>query len=231
MPKSTFVYSIYIAGSVEAVWKALLDGQFTRQYWGHDNVSDWQPGSPWEHRRADGTGTVAILGEVVEAQPPHRLIITWADPADRTRNLTSNHPVVSREEWLSARDVTMVVASRAPFAKLFEYQKRMEWRFKWVSSGDSDFNFDHQASFTPEEMAAKRAMYNFAIRDPKAREREGHSIFYRDARGAVFHTYSCYDRGNDKLNLHYHYLDLVPKGRNEQGRGPSWVRRHDEYDR
>jgi predicted dithiol-disulfide oxidoreductase (DUF899 family) len=80
-------------------------------------------------------------------------------------------------------------------------------------------------------MAAKSALYNYTRRDPKAREREGHSIFYKNSDGAVFHTYSCYDRGNDKLNLHYHYLDLVPNGRNEAGRGPYWVRRHDEYDR
>jgi predicted dithiol-disulfide oxidoreductase (DUF899 family) len=130
---------------------------------------------------------------------------------------------------LNQRDVTMVVVSRAPFSKLEEFQKRMGWTFKWVSSGGSDFNFDFQASFSPEEMEAKRAMYNFALRDPKAREREGHSIFYKDESGAVFHTYSCYDRGNDKLNIHYHYLDLVPKGRDEGGRGPYWVRRHDEY--
>jgi predicted dithiol-disulfide oxidoreductase (DUF899 family) len=132
---------------------------------------------------------------------------------------------------LNHRDVAMVVVSRAPYAKLAEYQGRMGWRFTWVSSGGSDFNFDYQASFTPEEMAAKRALYNFAMRDPLAREREGHSIFYKDQSGAVFHTYSCYDRGNDKLNLHYHYLDLVPKGRDEGGRGPYWVRRRDEYDR
>jgi len=132
---------------------------------------------------------------------------------------------------LNQRDVTMVVVSRAPYAKLVEYQQRMGWRFKWVSSGGSDFNFDYQASFTPQEMASKLALYNFAMRDPRAREREGHSIFYRGDDGTVFHTYSCYDRGNDKLNLHYHYLDLVPKGRDEGGRGPFWVRRHDEYSR
>ena len=132
---------------------------------------------------------------------------------------------------LNQRDVTMVVVSRAPHVKLAEYQKRMGWNFKWVSSGDSDFNFDYQASFTPEEVAAKRAVYNFTVRDPKAREREGHSIFYKDEKGAVFHTYSCYDRGNDKLNIHYHYLDLVPKGRDEGDRGPYWVRRRDEYGR
>lgn len=132
---------------------------------------------------------------------------------------------------LNQRDVTMVVVSRAPFAKLQAYKKRMGWTFPWVSSGESDFNYDYQASFTPEEMASKRAFYNFAMRDPLAPEREGHSIFYRDESGTVFHTYSCYDRGNDKLNIHYHYLDLVPKGRGEGGRGPYWVRRHDEYGR
>jgi len=132
---------------------------------------------------------------------------------------------------LNHRDVTMVVISRAPYAALRAYQQRMGWGFKWVSSSGSDFNFDYHVSFTPEEMAAKRAFFNYTMRDPRAREREGHSIFYKDASGEVFHTYSCYDRGNDKLNLHYHYLDLVPKGRGEGGRGPYWVRRHDEYER
>lgn len=132
---------------------------------------------------------------------------------------------------LNQRDVTMVVVSRAPYAKLAEYQKRMGWTFKWVSSGDSDFNYDYCVSFTPEQMETKTAFYNFTIRDSKAREREGHSIFYKDESGAIYHTYSCYDRGNDKLNIHYHYLDLVPKGRDEGGRGPYWVRRRDEYDR
>ena len=131
---------------------------------------------------------------------------------------------------LNQRDVTMVVVSRASYSKLREYQKRMGWPYKWVSSGGSDFNFDYQVSFTPEEMAAKRALYNYALRDPLAREREGHSFFHKNETGAVFHTYSCYDRGNDKFNLHYHYLDVVPKGRDEGGRGPYWVRRRDEYD-
>jgi uncharacterized protein YndB with AHSA1/START domain len=85
MDKSTFVYVIYIAAKPETVWKALLDGEFTRQYWGHENVSEWRPGSPWEHRRADETRSVVILGEVLEARPPHRLVITWAEPADRSR--------------------------------------------------------------------------------------------------------------------------------------------------
>ena len=82
MPKSKFTYETYIATTPELLWKALLDGEFTRQYWAHENVSDWQPGSEWEHRRAD-TRAVVILGEVLEASPPNHLVITWADPNDR----------------------------------------------------------------------------------------------------------------------------------------------------
>jgi len=132
---------------------------------------------------------------------------------------------------LNQRDVTMVVVSRAPYEKLAAYKKRMGWKFDWFSSGGSDFNFDFRVSFTPEEMAAKRAFFNYAMQDPKAREREGHGVFYKDAKGDVFHTYSCYDRGNDMFNIHYHYLDVTPRGRDEGGRGPYWVRRRDEYGR
>ena len=85
MPKSTFVYVIYIAARPEAVWKALLDGEFTRQYWGHENVSDWKPGPPWEHRPAGAARDALVIGEVVEAKPPRRLVLTWADPGDGDR--------------------------------------------------------------------------------------------------------------------------------------------------
>jgi uncharacterized protein YndB with AHSA1/START domain len=78
-----FVYVIYIAATAEMVWKALLDGEFTRQYWGADNLSDWQPGSSWEHRRSDATRSVLVLGEVLEAVAPHRLVLTWADPENK----------------------------------------------------------------------------------------------------------------------------------------------------
>jgi len=130
---------------------------------------------------------------------------------------------------LNQRDVTMVAVSRAPYAKLAAYRKRMGWSFKWVSSFATSFNFDHHVSFTPEELAARRAFYNFTVQNPGAPEREGVSVFYRDRSGNLFHTYSSYARGIDMLNSDYHYLDLVPKGRDEGGRGPYWVRRHDEY--
>jgi predicted dithiol-disulfide oxidoreductase (DUF899 family) len=132
---------------------------------------------------------------------------------------------------LNHRDVTMIAVSRAPYKKLAAYKKRMGWTFKWVSSGNTDFNFDYRVAFTPEEMAEKKAFFNYAMQDPGPPDREGHSVFFRDKRGEVFHSYSCYARGNDMLNIHYHYLDMVPKGRDENGRGPYWVRRRDEYDR
>ncbi|MGH8457278.1 MAG: DUF899 domain-containing protein [Stenotrophobium sp.] len=130
---------------------------------------------------------------------------------------------------LNQRDVTMVVASRAPYRRLAAYRKRMGWTFKWVSSGGSDFNFDYQASFTPEELEHKRAFFNFTWQDPFASEREGLSVFYMDRKGRIFHTYSTHARGIDAMSADYQYLDLVPKGRDEGGRGPYWVRRHDEY--
>jgi uncharacterized protein YndB with AHSA1/START domain len=81
--KSKFVYVIYIAATAEMVWNALLDGEFTRQYWGAESLSDWQPGSTWEHRRSDATRSVLVLGEVLEAEAPRRLVLTWADPENK----------------------------------------------------------------------------------------------------------------------------------------------------
>jgi predicted dithiol-disulfide oxidoreductase (DUF899 family) len=130
---------------------------------------------------------------------------------------------------LNQRDVSMVAVSRAPIEKLTAYRKRMGWSFEWLSSLDSDFNFDFGVSFKPEEVERKQAFYNFTLQDPGVEEREGVSVFLRDADGTVFRTYSAYARGIDMLNVDYHYLDIVPKGRDEGGRGPYWVQRHDEY--
>jgi predicted dithiol-disulfide oxidoreductase (DUF899 family) len=141
----------------------------------------------------------------------------WADSFDRA--------IVH----LNQRDVTMVAVSRAPYAALAAYHRRMGWSFKWLSSGGSDFNFDFNVSFRPEELKAKEAFYNFTQQDPDVSEREGVSVFFKDAKGKVFRTYSTYARGIDAFNVDYQYLDLTPKGRDERGRGPFWVKRHDEY--
>jgi predicted dithiol-disulfide oxidoreductase (DUF899 family) len=134
---------------------------------------------------------------------------------------------------LNQRDVTMVAVSRAPFSTLAAYKKRMGWNFKWVSSSETDFNFDYHVSFTPEEMAKNEVFYNYTMQEPASSEREGVSVFYKDPAGSVFHTYSAYARGIDMMNTAYHYLDLTPKGRDEAGHDFTqfWVRRHDEYGR
>lgn len=133
---------------------------------------------------------------------------------------------------LNHRDVTMIAVSRAPYSKLAAYQKRMGWDFKWFSSYHTNFNFDYHVSFTQEELAKNEAFYNYNFYKPfPSTEREGVSVFFKDSRGRVFHTYSAYARGIDMLNVAYHYLDLVPKGRDEGGHDfpQFWVRRHDEY--
>jgi predicted dithiol-disulfide oxidoreductase (DUF899 family) len=131
---------------------------------------------------------------------------------------------------LNHRDVTLVAVSRAPYAQIAAYAQRMGWTFPWVSSGTSDFNVDYKVSFTAQEVAARKADYNYTMQDPRLTEREGLSVFTKDAAGRIFHTYSAYARGLDMVNVAYHYLDLFPKGRDEGGRGLYWVRRHDEYE-
>ncbi|HEY6399334.1 MAG TPA: thioredoxin family protein [Solirubrobacteraceae bacterium] len=133
---------------------------------------------------------------------------------------------------LTHRDVSFVAISRAPLARIEAFKRRMGWSFKWVSSFESDFNFDYQASFTPEATRSGPAIYNYATMDGRDEDREGCSVFYRDEQGAVFHTYSCYARGIDMLNGAYHYLDLAPKGRDEDGLEftQSWVEYHDRYE-
>jgi predicted dithiol-disulfide oxidoreductase (DUF899 family) len=131
---------------------------------------------------------------------------------------------------LGHRDVTFTAVSLAPLAKIEAYKKRMSWSFPWVSSHGSDFNFDYHASFTPEQIAAG-TYYNYQVQPNKVSEQVGISVFARNERGELFHTYSCYSRGVDMLNGAYHYLDLVPKGRDEDGLefAMGWLRRHDQY--
>ncbi len=132
---------------------------------------------------------------------------------------------------LNHRDVTFVAISRAPLEKLAAFKERMGWGFTWVSSGRTDFNYDFQASFRPEEIADGKAIYNYAKLSMKMKDREGISVFYKDEQGAIYHTYSTYARGIDMVNGTYQFLDLVPKGRDEDPGNPqSWVRYHDRYD-
>lgn len=132
---------------------------------------------------------------------------------------------------LNHRDVAFTAISRAPLATINAYKKRMGWSFPWVSSNGGDFNFDYHVSFTPQEIAENKMYYNYVVQGRGVSDEQGVSVFYKNERGEVFHTYSCYSRGIDGLNCAYQYLDLVPKGRDEDAfKFPMvWVRRHDEY--
>lgn len=131
---------------------------------------------------------------------------------------------------LAQRDTTLVVCSRASWKEIRPFQKRMGWKFKWVSSAGSDFNFDRHVSFTPAEIRSGTLDYNYGRLKMKIDEREGVSAFCRDKKGDVYHTYSAYARGIDMLNTTYHFLDLTAKGRDENPDAPQdWVRYHDRY--
>jgi predicted dithiol-disulfide oxidoreductase (DUF899 family) len=131
---------------------------------------------------------------------------------------------------LANRDVALVVVSRAPIEEIEAFKKRMGWKFKWVSSFGTDFNYDYQVSATPDEMATGDAYYNYSITKFPSEERPGLSAFYKDETG-VYHTYSTYGRGLDILLGAYNFLDVAPKGRDEDGLAwpMAWVRHHDKY--
>jgi predicted dithiol-disulfide oxidoreductase (DUF899 family) len=133
---------------------------------------------------------------------------------------------------LAQRDVSFVAVSRAPSPKIEAFKKRMGWKFNWVSSYGSDFNYDYQASFTPEQIAKGKVEYNFDLVEFASAEGPGVSVFYKDREGNIFHTYSAYARGSESTINTYNYLDLVPKGRDEDGLAftMAWLRHHDRYE-
>ncbi|HTT37779.1 MAG TPA: thioredoxin family protein [Burkholderiales bacterium] len=132
---------------------------------------------------------------------------------------------------LNQRDVSMVAVSRAPLQKLQDQARRLGWTFQWVSSFDNDFNFDYKVSFSPEMLARSEALYNFGTEKRNSGELPGVSVFFKDG-GEIFHTYSAYSRGVDILNTAYHYLDIAPKGRDEDALSypMAWVRHRIAYE-
>jgi predicted dithiol-disulfide oxidoreductase (DUF899 family) len=133
---------------------------------------------------------------------------------------------------LKHRDVTLVAVSRAPLPDIQRFRRRMGWQFKWVSSHGSDFNYDFNVSFTPEEQAKREVYYNYGTQPFESQEMPGISVFYKDDTGDVFHTYSTYGRGVEVMMGTYNLLDLTPKGRDEKDvpYKMEWVRHHDRYE-
>ena len=126
-------------------------------------------------------------------------------------------------------DLSFAAVSRVPLRRIEAVKGRMGWTFPWVSSRGSDFNFDCGVSFTPEDLAAGRAIYNYGTVIQSSQDMFGTSIFVKDDGGAIFHSYSTYHRGAELLMGALNWLDLVPRGRNESAGTMSWVRLHDEY--
>jgi predicted dithiol-disulfide oxidoreductase (DUF899 family) len=133
---------------------------------------------------------------------------------------------------LEQHDVTMIAVSRAPLAKIEAFRRRMGWGFRWVSSFANDFNYDFNVSFRPEDAVNGEVWYNYRRQPLQSEEMSGLSVFARTPDGAIFHTYSTFARGAERLLCAYGYLDLVPKGRDETRSGnlTDWVRHHDRYD-
>lgn len=132
---------------------------------------------------------------------------------------------------LNQRDISLITVSYSSLDKLLSYKKRMGWSFNWVSSLETDFNQDYQVSFTKEQLEQGEVHYNYQETTFPSTEAPGLSVFYKDDKGEIFHTYSCYARGLDMLNNAYHLMDLTPKGRDEDALPypMAWVRRHDSY--
>lgn len=210
--------------------------EFTRL---RDELSRERRALPWERVEKnyvfDGSEGKKTLAQLFDGR--HQLIVyhfmfapDWQEGCQSCSFWADNFngiPVHLRQ-----RDVNFVAVSRAPIAKLEVFKKRMGWSFPWYSSGDGDFNFDYHVSFRPEELARGAVAYNYRQQKTGMTDLVGISVFYRDDDGRIFHTYSTFSRGVDMLNGAYHYLDLVPKGRDEDGLSytQAWVRHHDRYE-
>ncbi len=144
-------------------------------------------------------------------------------------SFVSDHVDAARQHFEQA-DLSFAAVSRAPIERIAQVRARMGWGFRWVSSGEGDFNYDFGVSFRPEDRAAGRALYNYGLTTIQtSSDMFGVSIFVKDGQGQIFHTYSSYHRGVDLLLGAFAWLDLTPKGRNETEGTMCWVRLHDEY--
>jgi predicted dithiol-disulfide oxidoreductase (DUF899 family) len=221
-----------------AARKALLarEKEFTRQ---RDALSRERRELPWERVEkayafdaAGGKQTLAqLFGKHSQLAVYHFMFNPGSDEGCRHCSFWADS-FDGIDVHLGHRDVSFVAVSRAPLGKIEAFRKRMGWSFKWVSSAGSDFNHDFGVSFTKEELARGPVTYNYTTGTMQMQEREGASAFYKDEQGKVFHSYSCYARGIDLLNTAYNFLDLCPKGRDEEGLEftQAWVRHHDRYE-
>ena len=217
--------------------KTLLEKEkeFTRA---RDALSQARRALPWEKVETeyvfDGPGGKETLAQLFDGRSQlivyHFMYGPGWEEGCKSCSFLADHldPSVVH---LAERDVTVVFVSKAPLAELEAFQKRMGWTFKWMSSFDNDFNHDYHVTFSEDEMEGGTAYYNYRETGFPMTEAPGASVFFKDESGDIFHTYSVYARGLDMFLTAYHYLDIVPKGRDEDGLPftMEWIRLHDAY--
>jgi predicted dithiol-disulfide oxidoreductase (DUF899 family) len=209
--------------------------EFTRL---RDQLSRERRELPWEKIEKqyvfDGPGGKESLGDLFGGKS--QLIIyhfmfgpDWKEGCPSC-SLLADH-IDGAAVHLAQRDVTVLAVSRATLPQIETFKKRMGWRFKWVSSSGSDFNYDNHVSFTEDEVTKHEMYYNYQTQEFPSAEGPGASVFYKNGGGEIFHTYSTFGRGVDMLIGAYNWLDLAPKGRDEDALpfSMAWVRHHDRY--
>jgi predicted dithiol-disulfide oxidoreductase (DUF899 family) len=230
-------HQVVSSGEWVAARKELLrkEKEFTRQ---RDQLSELRRELPWvkvdKHYVFEGPSGKETLGDLFGSKSQlivyHFMLGPGWEEGCPSCSFLADHFEGSLVH-LANRDVSFVAVSRAPLSEIEVFKKRMGWHFKWVSSFGNDFNHDYNVSFSKDEIAQHKAYYNYQTLDALREETPGASVFYKNNAGNLFHTYSTYERGLDILVGAYNYLDLVPKGRDEEGLDftMSWVRHHDRY--
>ncbi len=175
------------------------------------------------------TNLDALFGERSQLAIYHFMLSPGSEHICPGCSYTMDHADAARQHFEQA-DLSFAAVSRAPMTRIRAVKDRMGWTFPWVSSGDSDFNYDFGVSFTQEDREVERALYNYGLTTIKrSSDMFGLSVFVKDEHGSIFHSYSTYHRGTELLMGAFNWLDLTPKGRNETEGTMSWVRLHDEY--
>ena len=204
-----------------------------------DELSRERRELPWEEIRKEyvfegssGKETLAeLFGDKTQLIVYHFMFGPDWEAGCKSCSLIADHfnPAIVH---LNHRDASMAAVSRAPYGKLEAFKKRMGWTFKWVSSQNTDFNYDFHVSFSEEQVADGNTYYNYKKKGFPSTEAHGASVFYKDEEGGIYHTYSVYERGLDRFIAAYHYLDIVPKGRDEEELRSTmaWLRLRDEYE-
>ena len=191
---------------------------------------------PWvkveKSYRFDGPDGKCTLGDLFRGRSQlaiyHFMLTPGSDHICPGCSFTVDHVDAARQHFEQA-DLAFAAVSRVPLRRIDEVRNRLGWTFPWVSSQDSDFNFDFGVSFTPEQLAGGRALYNYGEVIRNSQDMFGVSLFVKDDSGPICHSYSTYHRGTELLMGAFNWLDLAPKGRNESGGTMNWVRLHDEY--